>query len=108
MKTFQNFMESALQSTERVDINEAAGDAAAFKERQKARQSAQISTAKSRASKYKSSGVRGADNKAKRRLNARNRKMVKAAGQLGSAAVSAVRAGVSKLKSMRKKDGDQA
>jgi hypothetical protein len=33
---------------------------------------------------------------------------MKAAGQLGSAAVSAVRAGVSKLKSMRKKDGGKA
>jgi len=108
MKTFQNFMESALQSTERVDISEAAGDAAAFKERQKARQSAQISTAKSRAAKYKSSGVRGADKKNKKRIDIRNRKMAKAAKQFGSAAVSAVRAGVSKLKSMRKKDGDQA
>ena len=108
MKTFQNFMESALQSTERASIDEAAGDSAAFKERQKARQSASISAGKSRAAKYRSSTVRGADKKSKKRLDARNRQMMKAAGQLGSAAVSAVRAGVSKLKSMRNKDGDQA
>ena len=101
-------MESALQSTERVCIDEAAGDSAAFKERQKSRQSAAISVAKDRASKYRSSSVKGADNKAKRRLDRRNRQAMKAAGQLGSAAVSAVRAGISKLKNMRKKDGDQA
>ena len=107
MKTFQNFMESALQSTERVDIEEAAGDASAFRERQRAKQSSTLELAQSRASKYKTHGVRGADKKAKRRLDRRNRQTMKAAKQLGSAAVSAVRAGVSKLKSMRKSAGDQ-
>lgn len=72
-------MESAVQSTERVCIDEAAGDAAAFKERQKAKQSAVIALGKSRAAKYKSKDVRGDDKKARKRMAKRNKALAQAA-----------------------------
>lgn len=107
MKSFQLFMESALQAAERLQLDEAAGDAAAFKERQKARQSAVVSTAKSKASKYRTHGVRGTDKKARKRMARGNRELARAAGQLGSAAIDVAKAGVSKVRSMlKKKDAD--
>ena len=100
-------MEFAIQSAERLQLDEAAGDAAAFKERQKARQSASVSTSKSKAAKYRTHGVRGTDKKARKRMAQSNRALRAAAGQLGSAAVDVARAGVSKVRSMlKKKDAD--
>lgn len=108
MKSFQDFMEDAFQSLENNQIDEAAGDAAAFRERHRARQSAMVSAAKSKAAKYREHGVRGADKKSKQRMKVRNKKLAKAAGQLGSAAVDAAKAGVSKIRSMLKKKDDAA
>jgi len=107
MKSFYDFMNDAFESLENVQFDEAAGDAAAFRERQKARQSAALSAGSSKAAKYKSHGVRGADKKSKRRLDASNRAMRKAAGQLGSAAFDAVRAGVRRVQAMGKKREEQ-
>lgn len=103
MKSFQDFMEDAFQSLEDDQIDEAAGDAAAFRERQKARQSAAVSAGRDKAAKYREHGVRGADRKSKRRLDARNKAMTKAAGQLGSAAIDVVKAGARRLRAMGKK-----
>jgi len=107
MKSFYDFMNDAFESLENNQIDEAAGDAAAFRERQKARQSAMVSAAKSKAAKYKSHGVRGADKKSQQRMRIRNKKLAKAAGQLGSAAFDAVKAGVKRVQAMRKKPDDQ-
>lgn len=107
MKSFQDFMEDAFQSMENEQIDEAAGDAAAFKERQKARQSAMVSAAKSKAAKYRSHGVKGADKKSQQRIRVSNKKLAKAAGQLGSAAIDVVRAGARRLGSMAKKKEEQ-
>ena len=104
MRSFQLFMELANQSTQKNEIDEAASDAAAFKERQKAKQSASLSTAKSRASKYKEHGVTGAGKKGQKAIARRNRATARAAGQLGSAALSIVRRGVSKVKSSLQKE----
>lgn len=103
MKSFQLFMEFALQAAERVQLDEAAADAAAFKERQKAKQSAVVSSARAKAAKYKSHGVRGTDKKSMKKMAKRRKALASAAGQLGSAAFSAAKAGVSKFKSMLKK-----
>ena len=107
MKSFQDFMEDAFQSMENDQIDEAAGDAAAFRERQKARQSAMISAARSKAAKYKTHGVRGADKKSKQRMAIRNKKLARAAGQLGSAAIDVLKAGAKKIGSMAKKKEEQ-
>lgn len=107
MKSFQDFMEDAFQSMENDQIDEAAGDAAAFRERHRARQSAMVSAAKSKASKYREHGVRGADKKSQQRMKIRNKKLAKAAGQLGSAAVDVVKAGAKRLQAMRKKKEEQ-
>ena len=107
MKSFQDFMEDAFQSMENDQIDEAAGDAAAFRERHRARQSAMVSAAKSKAAKYKTHGVRGADKKSQQRMKIRNKKLAKAAGQLGSAAIDVVGAGARRLRSMAKKKEEQ-
>jgi len=107
MKSFQDFMEDAFQSMEKDQIDEAAGDAAAFRERHRARQSAMLSAAKSKAAKYRSQGVKGADKKSKQRIAIRNKKLMKAVGQLGSAAIDVVRAGARRLGSMAKKKEEQ-
>ena len=103
MKSFYDFMNDAFESLENNQIDEAAGDAAAFRERQKARQSAALSAAKSKAAKYKSHGVTGADKKSQQRIRVSNKKLARAAGQLGSAAFDAVKAGVKRVQAMRKK-----
>ncbi len=103
MKSFYDFMNDAFESLENNQIDEAAGDAAAFKERQKARQSAMVSAGKSKAAKYKSHGVTGADKKSQQRIKVSNKKLAKAAGQLGSAAFDVVRAGVRRVQAMGKK-----
>lgn len=79
MKSFQDFMEDAFQSLEGNQIDEVAGDAAAFKERQKAKQSAIISLGKSRAAKYKTHGVRGTDKKSRKKMAKRNKALAQAA-----------------------------
>jgi hypothetical protein len=103
MKSFQDFMEDAFQSLENNQIDEAAGDASAFRERHRARQSAMVSAAKSKAAKYRDHGVRGADKKSQQRIKVSNKKLAKAAGQLGSAAIDVVKAGARRLRAMGKK-----
>lgn len=79
MKSFQDFMEDAFQSMENDQIDEAAGDAAAFRERQRAKQSSVIALGKSRAAKYKNHGVRGTDKKSRKKMAKRNKALAQAA-----------------------------
>ena len=88
MKSFQDFMEDAFQSMENDQIDEAAGDPAAFKERQKAKQSAVISLGKSRAAKYKKHGVTGTDKKSQQKMRIRRKKLAKAAFNIVKAIVT--------------------